>query len=94
MNAAMESLQQQLNQIKAEQVPTPNDTTTNHISSLIDQRVGSLQSDIEAKILSSQQQPTPPTTKPKTKYTPTSLDNLDHDILLIGDSNIYHRGHP
>ena len=90
MNAAMESLQQQLNQIKAEQVPTPNDTTTNHISSLIDQRVGSLQSDIEAKILSSQQQPTPPTTKPKTKYTPTSLDNLDHDILLIGDSNIYH----
>ena len=60
MNSAMEALQEQINQLKTEKVQTTSETTTSHISSLIDQRIESFQNDLEETFL---KQPTPTATK-------------------------------
>ena len=73
------------NKLHALENQLSKEATKVDIEALIDNKLKSFQRDIESTIQNSNNQAQPKTYK---KYQPTTIDELDHDILLIGDSNL------
>ena len=84
-------LQELKNQVESSPLlfssPAPSTENRTDFESLIDQKLKSLQTDLETKLQHPTQRQAQP---PKQKYTPTSIEELKHNLLLIGDSNTYH----
>ena len=83
VNIQLKELQQQITTLNVARNTIALEGTSaqnvENINKLIDDKLSAYENN------SSQKQPT----KRKEKYKPTTIENLDHDILLIGDSNTF-----